>query len=55
MDIADNVADAARVAIPLEQGLFFNALASQGIRPLTVAIPLEQGLFFNASYTLKQE
>ena len=36
------------VAIPLEQGRFFNLRHYTALNPLTVAIPLEQGRFFNA-------
>ena len=35
------------VAIPLEQGRFFNAPVRRHRRPACVAIPLEQGRFFN--------
>ncbi|EEV88574.1 hypothetical protein HMPREF0198_1320 [Cardiobacterium hominis ATCC 15826] len=35
------------VAIPLEQGRFFNDFAENTPRPVFVAIPLEQGRFFN--------
>ena len=37
------------VAIPLEQGLFFNKKETTMTIYAQVAIPLEQGLFFNAS------
>ena len=35
------------VAIPLEQGLFFNQNLFDYLCNIHVAIPLEQGLFFN--------
>ena len=35
------------VAIPLEQGLFFNLDVEEAKAFTAVAIPLEQGLFFN--------
>ena len=37
----------AKVAIPLEQGLFFNDGIGEPLCDTAVAIPLEQGLFFN--------
>ena len=38
------------VAIPLEQGLFFNKKETTMTIYAQVAIPLEQGLFFNEIY-----
>ena len=40
------------VAIPLEQGLFFNEGAIMRHNKKEVAIPLEQGLFFNTKVNI---
>ena len=43
----EGIERAVFVAIPLEQGLFFNNIPIGIWAELDVAIPLEQGLFFN--------
>ena len=42
------------VAIPLEQGLFFNMRRLKWHLAKAVAIPLEQGLFFNQVYIMQE-
>ena len=41
--------EARKVAIPLKQGLIFNAVATRRRAGENVAIPLKQGLIFNYS------
>ena len=43
----DKYAGINAVAIPLEQGRFFNEKPVAPVAPKEVAIPLEQGRFFN--------